>query len=304
MILVSARGGRGVTTLRGQRKVGSMPTKEALVRSARGCGARLDSLRRRLGLTWRGMLALGGASVAIGALLIVFAGVSEDVTQRNGLASHDRSNLQLFTTHRTAGLVHAARIVTGFGSVAVLAPLAVMAGVVLWYLRARVAVAAAPLASLGLAGILTAVGKQVVGRGRPPIGLRLVGEADASFPSGHAADSAAVYLALGLVIAIVVLRHPLARFLTVGLAGTLVAAIGGSRLVLGVHWPTDVLAGWALGTGVALAVVVSVTLLTRVVPRGPLPPRGRLRRAGVRVSQLLAASRASRPPGGELRAAS
>ena len=101
-----------------------------------------------------------------------------------------------------------------------------------------------------------AIGKQVIGRARPSAALRLATETEPSFPSGHAADSTAFYVTLALVIAIVVLRRPAARIAVLAVAVLLSATIGTSRLVLGVHWPTDVLAGWALGTTVALTVTI------------------------------------------------
>src|SRR5205823_12469170 len=114
--------------------------------------------------------------------------------------------------------------------------------------------AAAPLVSLGLAGAVVSVLKPFVDRARPPLGLHLVTENEPSFPSGHTTDSTALLVTLGLITAIVVFRRPLARVLSVVLSILLSTAIGMSRLLLGVHWPTDVAAGLALGTMIAIAV--------------------------------------------------
>src|SRR3546814_7679126 len=72
-----------------------------------------------------------------------------------------------------------------------------------------------------------------------------------SFPSGHSANSAIVYLTIATLLAQVVDTRGARNFILVA-AGLLVAAIGCSRVYLGVHWPTDVLAGWSFGTFWAL----------------------------------------------------
>ncbi|MFZ0613849.1 MAG: phosphatase PAP2 family protein [Desulfobacterales bacterium] len=73
----------------------------------------------------------------------------------------------------------------------------------------------------------------------------------ASFPSGHAMMSAVTYLTLGMLLARHQPRRRLKAYLIL-LAVTLTLAVGVSRVYLGVHWPTDVLAGWTLGASWAL----------------------------------------------------
>lgn len=270
---------------------------------ARSCATSVNRARAWLGLTWRGVCALAAAIVALVAAVTVLGGISEDVTQHNGLASSDPAHLRFFTDHRPDLVINAARVVTDLGGVFVLALIAVAAGLFLWYRGVPLAAAAAPAFALGAAATLADIGKQVVDRARPGIGLRLIAEGEPSFPSGHATDSAAVFLTLGLVLAVFVLRRPLARLATMAASGLLVAAIGVSRLVLGVHWPTDVLAGWALGATAALTVTIGATLLTRALPPGSQPADGRVRRAAHGLGQLLTAARSPAHREGKLRAA-
>jgi undecaprenyl-diphosphatase len=84
--------------------------------------------------------------------------------------------------------------------------------------------------------------KALFARARPDLYPRLDTVWDLSYPSGHAAQNAALYLLIALLIA--------RRLLW--LAVPLALLIGASRIVLGVHWPTDVLGGWAEGAGFAL----------------------------------------------------
>jgi membrane-associated phospholipid phosphatase len=206
--------------------------------------------------------------------------VTEDVTQHNGLSRHDVANLRFFTAHRSRHLVDAARVVTNAGGVAVLVVVGAVAAVLLWRRGAALVLAMAPLGSLVVAAAVATVAKKVVGRARPPLGLRLVNETEPSFPSGHTTDATALYLCLALVVAMVVLRRPLARALTVAVAVLMSSAVGASRLVLGVHWPTDVIAGF----GVGCATAVSVTLVAALVAR-----TGPARRSGSRVPNAAAA---------------
>ncbi|OYY70079.1 MAG: hypothetical protein B7Y47_10900 [Sphingomonas sp. 28-63-12] len=105
---------------------------------------------------------------------------------------------------------------------------------------------------LVLAGTISgswAVGlvKTIVGRPRPALIDHLVEVWSASFPSGHAANSAIIYLTVTLLLMQIV-ESRAARWYMIAVAMLLVTAIGVSRVYLGVHWPSDVLAGWSFGT--------------------------------------------------------
>lgn len=93
--------------------------------------------------------------------------------------------------------------------------------------------------------------KEVFSRPRPDLSLRLVEVTSASFPSGHAMDSATIYLTAAAVVARLV--EPLAlKLYVLGLAVLLSALAGVTRVYLGVHYPSDVLAGWMAGLAWAL----------------------------------------------------
>ena len=280
-----------------------MPISARLSSIVQGIVQGVSRFRDWLDLTWRGLLALAAAFVALGASVVVLGGVSEDVTQHNGLATRDFANLRVFTDHRPAIVVSAARIVSQLGGPAVLALIAITAGLLLWRRGLPIAAAVAPAFALGVAATLADLVKKLVDRGRPPVSFRLAAETEASFPSGHATNSAAMFLTLGLVMAVFVFRRPLARVAIFAGTGLLVAAIGASRLVLGVHWPTDVLAGLALGATVALGVTISATLLVRFMPTDPTPPHARVGRAAMRLGRLLALERRSAKRRVSLRAA-
>lgn len=99
-------------------------------------------------------------------------------------------------------------------------------------------------------------------RPRPDLVAHVVDVTSMSFPSGHAMLSAVTYLTLGALVARAQERRRL-RAYTLGAAVFLTLLIGASRVYLGVHWPTDVLAGWCLGAAWALLCWSVATLLAR-----------------------------------------
>ncbi|MCY4745813.1 phosphatase PAP2 family protein [Pelomonas sp. UHG3] len=108
---------------------------------------------------------------------------------------------------------------------------------------------AAAVAAAMVSGVLALDGlKAVFERARPDPAFAALVQDGLSFPSGHASMSAVFYLTLGVLLA---QRHGrrAERLYLLAVATLLAALIGTSRVVLGVHWASDVLAGWAFGVG-------------------------------------------------------
>lgn len=100
--------------------------------------------------------------------------------------------------------------------------------------------------------ILTTALKMGFARPRPELVAHLVQVQGNSFPSGHAANSAVTFLTIGALLAGAEINWRLKLYL-VGIASGLTITVGCSRVYLGVHWPSDVLAGWSVGAAWALA---------------------------------------------------
>jgi undecaprenyl-diphosphatase len=142
-------------------------------------------------------------------------------------------------------LEEAARDITGLGGNAVLT-LVTLASAVYLRMTGKSRAALLLLAAVGGGTILSLLLKSGFERPRPdlvPHGARVY---TASFPSGHAMISAVTYLTLGALLARTEARRAVRGFL-LGLAVVLTLLIGASRVYLGVHWPSDVLAGWCGG---------------------------------------------------------
>ena len=137
------------------------------------------------------------------------------------------------------------RDVTSLGGATVLS---LMTAAVVGYLLVDEKRAAAlfVLASVAGGAALSTVLKLAFARPRPNIVPHLVEVHTASFPSGHAMLSAVIYLTLGALLARVE-RPPRIKIYVLTVAILLTFLIGLSRVYLGVHWPTDVLAGWCAG---------------------------------------------------------
>jgi undecaprenyl-diphosphatase len=142
------------------------------------------------------------------------------------------------------------RDVTSLGSAAVLVMMTVM---ILGYLllsgQRRIALLIA--VAIGGGEVVNTVLKNAFDRARPDATLHLVGVHSTSFPSGHAMAASIFYLTMGVILARTAKRRrEKTYFISWAIFLTLLVAF--SRVYLGVHYPTDVLAGWAAGTAWAL----------------------------------------------------
>jgi undecaprenyl-diphosphatase len=107
------------------------------------------------------------------------------------------------------------------------------------------------LVSVGGGAALSNLLKFAIERPRPDLVARLVEVNTTSFPSGHATLAAVTYLTLGALLSRVEARRR-AKIYVLTVAVALTFLIGVSRVYLGVHWPTDVLAGWCIGAAWAM----------------------------------------------------
>jgi undecaprenyl-diphosphatase len=194
------------------------------------------------------LLALAGLILVFGSLTLAVLGGDTD--------SFDRAVMQIMRIDGHPGepigpawLPEVARDVTALGSYAFLGFLFFAVIGYLTLLRKRSAALLIAAAVLGGVALSTLV-KLAVDRPRPDI-PHIVRVVTASFPSGHAMLSAIVFLTLGALLTRMHERRRI-KIYFMSLAIILTTSVGLSRIYLGVHYPTDVLAGWAMGAAWAI----------------------------------------------------
>lgn len=160
-----------------------------------------------------------------------------------------------------AWLTLAVQDITALGGTAVLTLLTLL-GTGFLVIQRKYADAALVLAAITGGTLLSMLMKGFFGRERPDVALHLVDVSSLSFPSGHAMLSAVTYLTLGALLARSQERLRLRGYIMF-CAIVLTLLVGMSRVYLGVHWPTDVLAGWCFGALWAMACWLAAGRLQR-----------------------------------------
>jgi undecaprenyl-diphosphatase len=190
-----------------------------------------------------GRVGVGLVAVAVTAAGL-FAELADQVTDHQGLARSDPRLLHDIISVRSSSLTALAKVVTNLGTgVAYL----LLAGVGYWYWR-KTRSFALPIAALSWMAIgltLRLDLSRIISRPRPSPVLWLVSASGFAFPSGHTSTATIGFGLMALLLWRVTSRGwrwPLATLATLA-----ALAVGLSRTYLGVHWPTDVLGGWAFG---------------------------------------------------------
>jgi undecaprenyl-diphosphatase len=194
---------------------------------------------------WGGaMVALGLGAVCIAAGVVGW--ILSTIDRGSGFARFDQSVAEWGADHATASSTTVLRATTLLGGSIVVLLVLIAVG--------ALALLRSPSHNWALPGFLLTVGvgivlvnntlKWIVERDRPTVS-HLVGSAGSSFPSGHSASAAACWAAVSLVVA---RRWPAtSRRLTAAVAVAIAVLVASSRVLLGVHWLTDVVAGLVVG---------------------------------------------------------
>ena len=202
------------------------------------------------------MNSVGGRRLAaLVAVLLASAWlISLGIHSKTGVSHFDQSVWQFFVDHGSIRVHSIARFITSFGVLGVLLPVAVVVGVAVWVRSRSVTAAIAPWLSVVVCGQIVSVLKKSTDIARPPVEFQVAQIRNPSFPSGHTANTTALIVSVVLV-AWCVAEVSRRTKMWVSISGAvIVAAMGLTRLVLNVHWLSDVLAGWCIGAAVGLAI--------------------------------------------------
>ena len=197
---------------------------------------------------WRRLRDEGGillAFLALALLALIFLKFASEVAEGETLG-FDRAIMQWMRDHAGGPAMRTTMLdITALGGTAVLTIVTVaVAG---FLIVVRKSATAGFVAASVIGGTAISFGlKAIFARPRPDLVEHLVYVDTSSFPSGHAMNSAVVYLTLGMLLASTQQRHA-PRIYLITIAILLTLAVGISRVYLGVHWPSDVIAGWCVG---------------------------------------------------------
>ena len=204
---------------------------------------------------WLELRFLGGVLAAASAMWL-FIEVAEEVVEGDARAI-DTAILMFFRTPADPAdpvgprwLEDLARDLTALGSPVVLG---IIVGVTCLFLllAGRHRTSLFVLGATASGGIASTLLKLSFNRPRPDLVPHTLYVSSASFPSGHAMISALVYLTLGALVARLVRGRRL-KLYVLSVAVLLSGLVGLTRVYLGVHWPSDVVGGWAAGAAWAL----------------------------------------------------
>jgi len=203
---------------------------------------------------------------ALGFVLLLLV-----VLLTGGADRPDAAVLRWTVAARSPVLTPAAHALTLLGSVPVVLVVAVLAAALLRRRTRGWTSSAVLLTAVVVTGAVVYLFKVAVGRTRPSLDTVLgTPSPDYAFPSGHTTDGTVVYVLAALLLA-ATLRTAARRRVLVGAAVLLGLVIGLTRVYLGYHWLTDVLAGWSLATAVVLTAFVVAQLVAGNGLRAPTP---------------------------------
>lgn len=221
-------------------------------------------IKNRFNINKQNGLYLTLGIVITSALIFIFLNFIEDLFDKSALLAFDSHVLDIMGNLRNPVLSKIMLFITYMGNWENITILFIIISIILiilgkWrYLYSLII-------SLVSAEIFIYTLKNLIGRQRPPVTSALILLKDFSFPSGHSYIAIAFY---GLVVYYIfdILTNKILRILIIAFGFILIAALGFSRIYLGVHWPSDVLAGFAASAAFITMIITFLEIREKFYP--------------------------------------
>ncbi len=224
-------------------------------------------LKKRLDRTKLSGLPLTLLLLSFTYVLALFADLIEDFVNQESIVHFDRQIAENIVHYRTQPLTDLFTWITLLVHPVVAGAFLILLILLLW-LQRKSLYTLALLLTVGGAWLFMHLGKLAFARARPETALYY--EPTYSFPSGHATMAVALY-GFGIWLFTHFMKRRLPRYTAYSAALILILLVGTSRIYLGVHYPSDVYAGWLLGT--LWAIVGIATTWALDAKTTPQPPR-------------------------------
>lgn len=257
-----------------------VPEKSEIETSRRESPWKRIRKSERWGVLTETFVILSMLLVALG--LFAFIQIAEEVSEGDmykfdaALLKAFRDPVDLSQTIGPGWVKTMALDITALGGTTVLIIVVLITLGFLWIAKKRKAFILVAVAAVG-GQIFNSGLKELFARPRPSVVPHLAEVHTPSFPSGHSMMSAVIYLTLGILVSNLVEGRRQRAFIIV-VAVMLTVLVGISRVFLGVHYPSDVLAGWSVGLTWALICVMVERILQR---------RGKVEKPGEHTDRLI-----------------
>jgi undecaprenyl-diphosphatase len=204
-----------------------------------------------------------GATVAA-VLIYIFINIIKDLFEEYMLLSFDVRILDIIKNYRTPSLTKLMLFITYLGEWGSIAILCFSILVILFLLQ-NWEYFYSLLISVIFGETFVYTIKNIIGRPRPPAAVALMTITDYSFPSGHSYIAVAFY---GLItyITFKILKNKFLKYLTLVLGIILILSLSFSRLYLGVHWPSDILASFASSAALITIIITFLEIREKFYP--------------------------------------
>jgi membrane-associated phospholipid phosphatase len=218
-------------------------------------------VKSRFNINKRNGLYLTIGTIITAVFLFIFFNLIEDIFDASSLLIFDKNIIRVIESIRTPFLNKIMAFITYMGNIYAVA-ISFLIMVILLIILKKWRYLYSLLISFSSSAIFVVLIKNIIGRQRPPIENALIVLKDFSFPSGHSYFAVAFY-GLSIYFVFDILTNKILRALVIIFGTVLVLSLGFSRLYLGVHWPSDVFAGFA----VAIALITTIITILEIKER-------------------------------------